>query len=165
MPTGATVGPRRGRRVALSLLAIVTLVAGAAAFLVSGGASDEYRRTELVTKAQRAAAPAWTRPCWAVAPWAGYARCIHVRGRVMWVQKQDPDGDGDRHLFVASRFRIHIVKIPKALPGLPTPAIGTRIDATGWEGRGSHGRTELSTLRLTWAGGGAELPRDGREAG
>jgi hypothetical protein len=66
------------------------------AVLLAPGDFQSYPRTALVTGAGRAEAPAWTEPCWASAPYTDQERCEHVSGRVVWVQKHDPDGDGDR---------------------------------------------------------------------
>jgi hypothetical protein len=152
----AGAGPRRStaRRAALVLL-LVCLGLGAAAFVdLSSGVHDAYPRRALLSAAGRERAPAWTRPCAAIARWTDEASCVHVRGRVVWVEHHDPDGDGDRHLLVMARRRIHIVKVARALPIGHLPGVGDRIDAVGYDAIGGHGRTELDALRLN----GAERP-------
>jgi hypothetical protein len=138
----------RVRQIGAALLVVVVLVAGTLVTVSSRGEIQTYPRTALVTRAQQAHAPAWTRSCWAVAPWTDHSTCLHIGGRVVWVEKHDPDGDGDRHLLVAARLHVHLVKLPGAMVMRQAPAIGAHIDAVGWMSRGSHGRTELDTVLL-----------------
>ncbi|WCB96934.1 hypothetical protein DSM104299_05704 [Baekduia alba] len=151
MSAAAPTRSRRGRRVAAGLAVVLVLLAAVAAVAAAPGELDSFPRARLVSHAQQDRAPRWTRPCWAVARWSGYTTCLHVAGRVVWRQGHDGDGDGDRHLFVVSRFHMHVVKLPRELPtGLPT--VGDHVDAVGWMARGGHGRTELDAVQLRWSG-------------
>ena len=125
------------------MLAVLLLACGVLAIVFSGGKYDRYPRAKLVTAAQRAAAPAWTRPCWAGAQDTGKPNCVRVAGRVAWIQKHDPDGDGDRHLIVIARLRPHIVKLDRRLPVRRLPRLGARVDVTGIIEASGHGRDEL----------------------
>ena len=58
----------------------------------------------------------------------------------MWIQRHDPDGDGDRHLVVVGRLRPRIVKISSTLPVSQLPGYGTRIDAVGYSTCGASGK-------------------------
>jgi hypothetical protein len=128
---------------------LVCLALGTVAFVdLSSGVHDAYPRRALLSAAGRERAPAWTRPCAQIARWTDLASCAHVRGRVVWVEHRDPDGDGDRHLVVVARRRVHIVKVSRALPIRHLPGIGHRIDAVGYDAIGAHGRTELDALQL-----------------
>lgn len=71
---------------------------------------------------------------------------------MIWIQKHDPDGDGDRHLIVISRLHPRIVKLAAVLPVARLPRIGARIDAVGWLSVGASGHTELDAQR--YASGG-----------
>jgi hypothetical protein len=140
---------RRAGLVALPVVAVAVAV-GVAAF--APGTYDRYPRTALLSDAQARGAPAWTQPCRATASRRPEDACVHVRGRVVWVQHHDDDGDGDRHLIVMVRLRPRIVKISRALPISELPGIGTRIDAVGWDMTGASGRTEVNAMRLAALG-------------
>jgi hypothetical protein len=136
------------------LLVLVALLglAGAVTIALSGGAYEAYPRTRLLTGEQRSRAADWTRPCWPTAPWSLLGICSHVAGRVVWIERKDPDRDGDRHLIVMSRLHPRIVKVSRELAVSRLPKIGTRIDAVGWRMTGSSGRNEVDAIRLVPGG-------------
>jgi hypothetical protein len=142
----------RRRRIVLGGLLLLAVVAGAAAVVLSRGVYERYPRTALLTAEQQRRAPAWTAPCWGSAPYTDNSECLHVRGRVVWVQKHDPDGDGDRHLVVVARLHARIVKLASVLGVTELPRLGTSVDAVGWLIHGSSGRIELNTQRLRGSG-------------
>lgn len=139
----------RGRRVALATLLVVLLLA---AGVTGPGSYETYPRSALLTPAGQRDAPAWTRPCWARARKLREPTCAHVSGRVVWIQHEDPDGDGDRHLVIVGRLRLRVVKIPKTLPVSKLPGYGTRIDAVGYLSLGSSGHPEVIAARLVPGG-------------
>lgn len=143
---------RRARRVAAVLLVLVAAVVTVALVALAPGSYDTYPRWGLRTAAERQAAPAWTRPCWPTARTEGKPTCAHVAGRVVWIQRHDPDGDGDRHLIVVGRLHPRIIKVPATLPVSHLPGIGTRIDAVGYLYRGSSGKLEVIATRLVPGG-------------
>jgi hypothetical protein len=125
----------------------VLAAVGLAVLLAVGGVYDTYDRTQLTSPAGRSRAPAWTRPCWDSARGApDYRRCVHVKGRVLWTQKHDDDGDGDRHLIVVSRLHPRIVNLRRDLGVGPLPRIGARIDAVGWLAVGGSGHDEIEAV-------------------
>lgn len=134
----------------LSLLVVIAAVI--AVVTLRPGSYQTYPRSELLTAAGRRAAPAWTAACWPTVRRATDRNCGHVEGRVVWIQRHDPDGDGDRHLIVVGRLRPHIVKIAPALPVSHLPEMGTRIDAVGYISRGASGNLEIDALRLVPGG-------------
>jgi hypothetical protein len=136
----------------LAVGAGLLVVLAALAVLLAPGDFRSYPRAGLLTAARRAAAPAWTKPCWASAPSTEQQRCEHVSGRVVWVQKHDPDGDGDRHLLIIGRLHPRIVKLSAHLPLDRLPRIGAHVDAVGWLMTGASGRGEVDTERFVWAG-------------
>jgi len=143
---------RRARRVALGALLVVALLAVVAVVAVGPGSYETYPRSALLTAAGQRDAPAWTRPCWAQAREQPEPTCAHVSGRVVWIQHEDPDGDGDRHLVIVGRLHPRVVKIPKTLPVSHLPGYGTRIDAVGYLFRGSSGSLEVIAARLVPSG-------------
>jgi hypothetical protein len=130
-------------RVAALALAVLLLACAVLAVVFSGGTYGRYPRAKLVTAAERAAAPSWTRPCWAGALDDGKPDCVRVAGRVAWIQQHDPDGDGDRHLIVVARLRVHIVKLDRRLPVRRLPGLGGWVDVTGTIEDGGSGHDEL----------------------
>ncbi len=134
------------------LLLLVAIIAVIAVVALRPGTYQTYPRSELLTAAERRAAPAWTRPCWPTVRRETDLTCGHVAGRVVWIQHHDPDGDGDRHLIVVGRLRPHIVKIAPTLPVSHLPRVGTRIDAVGYVYRGASGKLEINAARLVPGG-------------
>jgi hypothetical protein len=145
---------RRGRRVAVVLVLLLLVLGGVGLAVASRGTYETFPRALLHTPAQQATAPAWTRPCWSDVANAGATKhtCAHIEGRIVWVQKHDPDGDGDRHFLVVVLRRVRIVKITKELGVTHLPSIGMRVDATGYLMLGGSGHTELDALEFTFRG-------------
>jgi hypothetical protein len=71
---------------------------------------------------------------------------------VVWIEHDDPDGDGDRHLLVLAHRRVRVVKVQRRLPVDHLPGIGTRIDAVGLVMKGASGRNEIDAVRLVPGG-------------
>jgi hypothetical protein len=134
------------------LLLLVAIAVAIAVVALRSGTYQTFPRSELLTVSQRRAAPSWTRPCWSIAPWTSDRTCGHVKGRVVWIQHHDPDGDGDRHLIVVARWRPHIVKIASARQVSKLPGLGTRVEAVGYIYRGASGKLEINALRLVPGG-------------
>jgi hypothetical protein len=133
----------RGRRVALAVFALVIGLAAIALLTVGSGTYETFPRTGLLTPAQRYEAPAWTKPCWRDALYRDDTTCAHVNGRVVWIQRRDSDGDGDRHLVLMVHLHPRIVKISRDLPVSRLPRIGTRIEVAGYLLVGGSGRPEI----------------------
>jgi hypothetical protein len=125
------------------------VVAGAAVIAFSPGTYARYPRHALLGDEQQARAPGWTRPCWPHATDDGDPPCVHVTGRVVWIQRHDPDGDGDRHFVVMSRLHARIVKIGREMR-IPLPHLGSRIDAVGYLSEGASGREEVDAITFSW---------------
>jgi hypothetical protein len=141
------------------VLAVLLLACGVLAIVCSGGTYRSIPRDALITPARQAAGPAWTRPCWASVFDSDQRACVQLAGRVVWMQKHDPDGDGDRHLVVVSRLRPHIVKLDRAFPVHHLPGLGARVAVTGWIEVGAHGREEIRALTYTSGGTRAAVRR------
>jgi hypothetical protein len=149
----AVTARRRTRRILLGLLAVTLVGALVGGLAAAGGTYDRYARAALLDPALRARAPGWTRPCWALARYVvAKPFCVHLDGRVAWVQKHDSDGDGDRHLLVVERFHLRIVKLTVELPVQRLPRLGAHVEVTGWLMKGGSGRDEIDTQRLVTGG-------------
>jgi hypothetical protein len=134
------------------VLLVVVVVVAVAVIACSSGTYVTYPRHALLGHERQARAPQWTRPCWHHATDEGDPLCVHVKGRIVWIQRHDPDGDGDRHFIVMARLHPRIVKIERAFPLAHLPRIGSSIDAVGYLSRGGSGHDEVETIRLTATG-------------
>jgi hypothetical protein len=89
-----------------------------------------------------ASAPRWTMPCFhATSQYNHEPQCARVRGRVVWREQSDPDGDGDRHIVVLSRMRLRVVKLTAQSGAMP--ALGSEVEAVGFTTVGSSGEREI----------------------
>ena len=85
-----------------------------------------------------ASAPKWAMPCFHSMPRYNHEpQCARVRGRVVWRESDDPDGDGDRHIVVLSRMRFRVVKLRKDAGALR--GIGSEVAAVGFTTVGASG--------------------------
>jgi hypothetical protein len=140
------------KRTALAIVLVAIVLAAIAAATAGPGSYETFPRTALLTPAQRYEAPAWTKPCWRDALYRDDATCARVKGRVVWIQRHDPDGDGDRHLIVMVHFHPRIVKVARDLPMSRLPRLGTRIEAVGYLLVGGSGRPEIDSRSFTPGG-------------
>jgi hypothetical protein len=74
-------------------------------------------------------------------------------GRIIYVERVDPDGDGDAHFVLASRASItapgvSAIDVRRGLRPEPLPDVGDRISAAGLVQRGSHGQRQIHAVRL-----------------
>ena len=96
-----------------------------------------------VLGAAHAAPPAWTHPCWVLHPprarKAFSAPCVRLRGTVLYVERHDPDGDGDRHLVVLAGTHLVEVKYRRSVRVGALPAIGATVRIVGRRLRPSSG--------------------------
>lgn len=80
--------------------------------------------------------------CPAAAP-----RCASVRGRVVYVEAVDPDGDGDAHLVLAGGSvtapGVSAIAIRRELRPRPLPRIGDEVSAAGTVWTGSYGQRQI----------------------
>jgi hypothetical protein len=94
------------------------------------------------TRRERPARRAPRARCPAAAP-----RCASVRGRVIFVEAVDPDGDGDAHLVLAggnvTAPGISAVAIRRELRPRRLPRVGDEVSAAGMVYRGSYGQSQI----------------------
>jgi hypothetical protein len=124
----------------------------AAACLLTAGCStddDASERPAERPRVQRAPAPDLKL---AQCP-AGAANCSTARGRILYVERVDPDGDGDAHFVLASREGvtgpgISVIDVKRSLRPAPLPGPGDRISAAGPVYRGSYGQRQIEAVEL-----------------
>jgi hypothetical protein len=81
------------------------------------------------------------------------ANCRTASGRILYVERVDPDGDGDAHFVLISRQAItlpgvSVIDVAKSLRPHPLPGPGDRISAAGPVYRGSYGQKQIQALEL-----------------
>jgi hypothetical protein len=78
--------------------------------------------------------------------------CRSVRGTVMYVERVDPDGDGDLHVVVAAGSitlpGITSIDVAPALRPRRDPRIGDHVSAAGPVQRGSYGQSQIHALEF-----------------
>jgi hypothetical protein len=82
----------------------------------------------------------------------GVPGCAEVTGRVVYVERVDPDGDGDLHVVVSGgSITLPGLTAVDVRPGLrprDDPAPGDRVTAAGPVQRGSFGQDQIHALRF-----------------
>jgi len=77
--------------------------------------------------------------------------CASVRGRIVFVERVDPDGDGDLHVVIAHRGGVTLrgltsVDVRPGLRPRRDPRIGDEAAAMGPVQRGSVGQSQVHAL-------------------
>jgi hypothetical protein len=83
----------------------------------------------------------------------GAGNCRAAAGRVLYVERVDPDGDGDAHFVLASRDSItgpgiSVIDVRRSLRPSPLPGPGDRMSAAGPVHRGSYGQRQIEAVEL-----------------
>jgi hypothetical protein len=84
---------------------------------------------------------------------AGLPSCRSAEGRIVYVERVDPDGDGDAHFVIADRQGITLpgltaIDVRKGLRPHPLPGLGTLISAAGPVQTGSLGQSQIHAIEL-----------------
>jgi hypothetical protein len=78
--------------------------------------------------------------------------CRAVAGRIVFVERVDPDGDGDLHVVIAdggiTAPGVTAVDVRPGLRPKRDPRIGERASAAGPVQRGSYGQSQIHALRF-----------------
>ena len=79
-------------------------------------------------------------------------------GHIIYVERVDPDGDGDAHFVLTSRQSItlpglSVIDVEKSLRPHPLPVPGDRVSAAGPVYRGSYGQRQIQAIELHVARG------------
>jgi hypothetical protein len=136
MGFAASSSSARGRAWVLAGVAALAVVAGC------GSESDTPDPADAV-------APARCPP--------GLPSCRAVEGRIVYVERVDPDGDGDAHFVIADPQGITLPGLTAVdvRPGLrpdPLPGPGDLVSAAGPVQTGSYGQSQIHALELHVAG-------------
>jgi len=83
--------------------------------------------------------------------------CRTTEGRIVYVERVDPDGDGDAHFVVIDSQGITLpgltaIDVRKGLRPHPLPGPGDLISAAGPVQTGSYGQSQIHALELHVAG-------------
>jgi hypothetical protein len=81
------------------------------------------------------------------------ASCRSAEGRIVYVERVDPDGDGDAHFVIADRQSITLpgltaIDVRKGLRPDPLPGPGSLISAAGPVQNGSFGQSQIHAIEL-----------------
>jgi hypothetical protein len=84
------------------------------------------------------------------------SNCKTADGRIVYVERVDPDGDGDAHFVLASDEAITLpgltaIDVRKSLRPHPLPDVGDRLSAAGPVYRGSYGQKQIEAIDLNVA--------------
>lgn len=112
-------------------------------------------RTERSAR-ERRAEPRDTRALRAARCPAGLSNCRTASGRILYVERVDPDGDGDAHFVLQSSDSItapgvSVIDVKRSLRPRPLPGPGDRISAAGPVYRGSYGQRQIEAIELNVA--------------
>ncbi len=88
---------------------------------------------------------------------SGLAGCRTAEGRIAYVERIDPDGDGDAHFVIVDPQGITLpgltaIDVRAGLRPDPLPGPGDLISAAGPVQTGSYGQSQIHALELHVAG-------------
>jgi hypothetical protein len=83
--------------------------------------------------------------------------CRSAEGTIIYVERVDPDGDGDAHFVLASEDSVTapglaVIDVERGLRPQPLPGPGDRVSAAGPVYRGSYGQRQIQADELHVAG-------------
>jgi hypothetical protein len=84
---------------------------------------------------------------------ADTANCRTAAGQIIYVERVDPDGDGDAHFVITSADSItapgiSVIDVKRSLRPSPLPGPGDWISAAGPVYEGSHGQSQIEAVRV-----------------
>lgn len=130
------------------------LLAAAAAALAAGCGEDSPPAPDTSQPALRdSAPPARPAPGPAARCPSGLTGCRTATGRILYVERVDPDGDGDAHFVLASREGvtapgISVIDVRRDLRPHPLPGPGDRLSGAGLVQTGSYGQRQIEAVRV-----------------
>ncbi len=144
---------RRGAAAALAAVAVLALATGC-------DVRPRDTETEPVVTVEKGAAPKPAKPPETVAPShcpPEHPGCRSASGRIFYVERVDPDGDGDAHFVIVDSQSITLpgmtaIDVRKGLRPHPLPEAGDLISAAGPVETGSYGQSQIHAIELHVAG-------------
>ena len=136
----------------LRIALIVVLAAAAFVLWPRGGEEAPRERGSSPPRAERTPRPQQRRlPRFRCR--RGVRECASARGRIVFVERVDPDGDGDLHVVVADRGGVTLrgltaVDVSKRLRPRRDPRVGDEASAMGPVQPGSFGQSQIHALRF-----------------
>ncbi len=81
------------------------------------------------------------------------SNCHAASGRILYVERVDPDGDGDAHFVLLSSQSVtapglSVIDVRRSLRPHPLPGPGDRISAAGPVYRGSYGQRQIEAIEV-----------------
>ena len=121
--------------------------------LVLAGCSDSSDPPANAPRAATAPAPPPAAPLRRAHCPPELSNCKTASGRIIYVERVDPDGDGDAHFVLTSRQSItlrgiSVIDVEKSLRPHPLPVEGDRVSAAGPVYRGSYGQSQIQAIEL-----------------
>lgn len=136
----------------------MSIAVAAAVALLAGCGGDNEDPPAPTTRADTAPRTTTAPPRPAPAPLrparcaAGAANCASATGRVVYVEKVDPDGDGDAHFILlggnVTGRGLSVIDVRRDLRPDPLPRPGDTVTAAGPVYRGSHGQRQIEAREL-----------------
>jgi hypothetical protein len=128
------------------VIAVVLAGCGGAPEAPRSSATPTPDATPTATAAPRASRPLARPRCRDEIP-----NCASTSGRIVFVERVDPDGDGDLHVVVADRRGVTLrglsaIDVSKDLRPRRDPRIGERAAAMGPVQTGSYGQDPIHAL-------------------
>ena len=89
---------------------------------------------------------------------ADVSACRSASGEIVYVERVDPDGDGDAHFVLFSDQSItapgiSVIDVARDLRPHPLPGPGDLVSAAGPVYRGSYGQRQIQATKLRVVGG------------
>jgi hypothetical protein len=86
----------------------------------------------------------------------GTANCETATGTIVYVERVDPDGDGDAHFVLSgpdgiTAPRLSVIDVERELRPDPLPGPGDLISAAGPVYTGSYGQRQIQATELRFA--------------
>jgi hypothetical protein len=150
---------RGGPRISAVALACVMLLAAVSGCGAGTATNSEPQRTQTVERSspsKHREEPAVEKVASSHCP-PELPSCRTTEGQIVYVERVDPDGDGDAHFVVIDAQGITLpgltaIDVRRGLRPHPLPGIGGLISAAGPVQTGSHGQSQIHALELHVAG-------------
>jgi hypothetical protein len=141
-------------RIALPCVGLLVAVSGCgAAADTTNSTATQARTVERSSPREHPDKPAVVERVEASHCQPGLPSCRSTKGRIVYVERVDPDGDGDAHFVVIDPQGITLpgltaIDVRKGLRPNPLPGPGDLISAAGPVQTGSYGQSQIHALEL-----------------